>query len=149
MGPPRRNVDKRRQMFQDFKRLWKYSGHGVYKVNTHGVSSFGERSQITHHLRINFGETFAKGKTFYSKPDREHFVAYLLHAASKGNTVRNADVSRVFVSKGINYNVDDKEIRRLGCTREELYELFRGLPTANKSVRLNDSRALVFANDKE
>jgi len=158
MGPSpsprarRRNVDKRRQIFQDFKRLWKYSGHGVYKVNAARGASHddGERTQTTRHLRINFGETFAEGEAFYSDPDRDRFVAYLLHAASKGAVAKNADVSRVFVAKrkGGNYDVDDGEIRRIGCTRKDLYELFRGFPTADERVRVEGGgRALVFAHD--
>lgn len=157
MGPPTpstlRHVDVRRQIFQDFKRLWKYSGHGVYKVNAgdrDASDEGGERAQITHHLRANFGETFAEGAPFYSDPDRDRFVAYLLHAASKGAVAKNADVSRVFTSKdnARQYDVDDDAIRDLGCTRGALYELFRGFPTADERVRVKDGgRALVFARD--
>ena len=34
----------------------------------------GDRKRITHHMRLIFGDTFAKGAFFYANPDVHQFM---------------------------------------------------------------------------
>ena len=100
-------------------------------------AGMGERTLITFHLRLSFGDTFAEGAYFYKKPNAKKFVACLLHVASGGRVSKHADTSRLFVKNiGKNtYRVDEAEMNRLGCTMADLYETLRRTPGAKAKYR--------------
>ena len=126
-SPVLRNVDKRRQLFCDFKRLYRHSGHGVYKETVDGAPA-GERERVTFHLRRNFGETFAEGAFFYKNPDRNLFLSHILRAGTGAAIPRDADLSGLFVTRNNYYSVDENAMARLGCSKQALYDLFSALP---------------------
>ena len=145
-SPVLRNVDKRRQLYADFKRLYRYSGHGVYKEDADGAPS-GEREKVTFYLRRNFGETFADGAFFYENPDRNLFLSHVLRAAAGAAFRSIPDPSALFVPHSNFYLVDENALARLGCSRKNLYDLFDDLPRLYADSRGEHGRPIVLAAD--
>lgn len=143
----KRNVDKRRDIFHDFARLYRFSGHGMYKYFVDGAPK-GERGNVTFHLRRNFGETFDVGAFFYKNPDRKKFLAYIMHAASGSLFPKDTDLDlgELFNTgaKQNNYQVNEELIERLGCTKQDLHDLFSTLPSAHHASRAKETRPLVL-----
>lgn len=143
----KRNVDKRRDIFHDFARLYRFSGHGMYKYFVDGAPN-GERENVTFHLRRNFGETFDVGAFFYKNPDRKIFLAYIMHAASGSLFPKDADLDlgELFNTgaKKNNYEVNEELIERLGCTKQDLHDLFSTLPSAHHASRAKETRPLIL-----
>lgn len=152
--PPRdgkrmRNVDGRRELHMAFKRFYKYSGHGVYREIVDGAPQ-GEREIVTFHLRRNFGATFNEGAFFYKNPDRKKFLAYIMHAASRGRVPKDADIdlSKLFEERKKKcYHVNAEYMQRLGCTKDDLRDLFSTLPSTHHTSRAKNARPLILDED--